>query len=74
MFDRAIEAIQEAAQDSGFVYDSSWFPWNQTEKSYELLSEQVEAEELRPKQAMGRQKRQRGREVDASSRQIPLPL
>ncbi len=46
MFDRSIEAIQQAAQDESYVYDSSWFPWNTTEKSYELLSDQEEAEDL----------------------------
>jgi hypothetical protein len=31
MFDRMIEAIQQAAQDDQFSYDSSWFPWNEAD-------------------------------------------
>jgi hypothetical protein len=26
-FDRSIEAIQQAAQDDGYTYNSSWMPW-----------------------------------------------
>jgi hypothetical protein len=45
LFDRSVEAIQQAAQDESYAYDSSWFPWNQTEKSYESLSDQEKAGE-----------------------------
>jgi hypothetical protein len=27
MFDREIAMVQQAAQDEGYVYNSSWFPW-----------------------------------------------
>ena len=27
MFDRGTEAIQQAAQDSNYIYDSAWLPW-----------------------------------------------
>jgi hypothetical protein len=30
-FDRLVEAIQQGAQDEGYLYDSSWMPW-ETEK------------------------------------------
>jgi hypothetical protein len=43
MFDRQIDAIQTAAQDSGFNYDDSWFPWYHSDKSYNSLSDQEEA-------------------------------
>lgn len=46
LFDRAIESIQQAAQDSNYSYDGSWFPWNHSEKSYESLSDQEVAAEL----------------------------
>jgi hypothetical protein len=28
MFDREISVVQQAAQDAGYIYNSSWFPWN----------------------------------------------
>jgi len=33
VFDRLIEAVQQAVQDSGYNFDSAWFPWNSTKKS-----------------------------------------
>ncbi len=45
-FDRAIEAIQQAAQDVKFNYDNSWFPWNQSGKSYDSLSDEELAAQL----------------------------
>jgi hypothetical protein len=45
MFDRVIEAIQQAAQDDNYTYDSSWFPWNDTSKDYSSFSDQHNAEE-----------------------------
>src|SRR5215471_18818814 len=32
MFDRQIDAIETAAQDTGFGYDGSWFPWYHSDK------------------------------------------
>ncbi len=43
MFDRQIDAIQTAAQDTGFSYDDSWFPWYHSDKSYNTLSDEEEA-------------------------------
>jgi hypothetical protein len=31
LFDRLVEAIQQAAQDEGYDYDSSWLPWETEE-------------------------------------------
>jgi hypothetical protein len=50
-FDRATEAIQEAAQDDGnYVYDSSWLPWDTEEASYALLEDQDKAEKRKEQQ------------------------
>ena len=46
VFDRAIESIQQAAQDVSYIYDGSWFPWNHSEKSYESLSDEEQAAKL----------------------------
>jgi len=46
MFDRMIEAIQQAAQDVNYSYDGSWFPWNHSQKSYETLSDEEQAARL----------------------------
>ena len=46
LFDRVIEAVQQAAEDSGYVYDSSWFPWNLTTKSSQSSSEEKQATEV----------------------------
>ncbi|HEY4901729.1 MAG TPA: hypothetical protein VIH91_13015 [Terriglobales bacterium] len=46
VFDRAIESIQQAAQDVNYIYDGSWFPWNHSERSYELLSDEEQASKL----------------------------
>ena len=43
MFDRQIDAIQQAVQDTGFNYDGSWFPWNQSDKSYGSLSDEQQS-------------------------------
>jgi len=45
MFDRNIEAIQQAAQDNHDLYDDSWFPWDTT-KDYALLDDQHLADDL----------------------------
>ena len=50
-FDRATEAIQEAAQDDGnYVYDSSWLPWDTEDASYALLADQDQAEKRKEQQ------------------------
>jgi hypothetical protein len=43
MFDRQINAIQTAAQDTGFSYDGSWFPWYHSDKGYNTLADQEAA-------------------------------
>ncbi len=43
MFDRQIDVIQTAAQDTGFSYDDSWFPWYHSDKSYNTLADEEEA-------------------------------
>jgi hypothetical protein len=43
MFDRQIDAIQTAAQDTGFSYDGSWFPWYHFDKAYNSLADTEEA-------------------------------
>ncbi len=45
VFDRLIEAIQQAAQDENYSYDGSWFPWSE-EKSYDRFGDQEKAEAL----------------------------
>ena len=40
LFDRVTEAIQEAAQDEQYAYDSSWFPWETEEASPAFLADQ----------------------------------
>jgi hypothetical protein len=39
-FDRKIEAIQQAALDADFDYDSSWLPWETSDPSFEHLNDQ----------------------------------
>jgi hypothetical protein len=43
-FDRTIEAIQQAAQDEGYTYDSSWLPWKQRAEEYSSRSDEMEEE------------------------------
>jgi len=45
LFDRFGEAIQQAGQDEGFVYDSSWLPWETEEQTFTHLSDQDEADD-----------------------------
>jgi hypothetical protein len=45
-FDRLVETIQQAAQDDGYSYDSSWFPWEESRKDYTHLADQQTAEDL----------------------------
>ena len=46
LFDRAIEAIQQAVEDSGYTYDGSWFPWNHFDKPFDALSDEEQAAQL----------------------------
>jgi hypothetical protein len=46
MFDRAVESIQQAAEDNNYSYDGSWFPWNQSQQSYESPSDEEQAAAL----------------------------
>jgi hypothetical protein len=39
-FDRTIDAIQQAAQDQGYTYDSSWLPWKAQAAEYSGRSDQ----------------------------------
>ena len=39
-FDRTIDAIQQAAQDQGYTYDSSWLPWKAEATEYSGRSDQ----------------------------------
>jgi len=41
-FDRTIDAIQQAAQDEGYTYDSSWLPWKARTTDYSSLADQSE--------------------------------
>ena len=41
LFDRSIESIEEAAQDEGFTYNSSWLPWQTDKRQYQLRVEQL---------------------------------
>jgi hypothetical protein len=45
LFDRYAEAIQQAAQDEGYVYDSSWLPWETEEQTYTHLKDQDQADD-----------------------------
>jgi hypothetical protein len=48
-FDRLVEAIQQAAQDEGYDYDSSWLPWDTEESSFNNLKDQDDAEDRKEK-------------------------
>jgi hypothetical protein len=41
-FDRTIEAIQQAAQDEGYTYDSSWLPWKQHAAEYSSRADNID--------------------------------
>lgn len=50
-FDEATATIQEAAQDDGYDFDSSWLPWEQQEEqTYARLDDQKMAEQDRDDQ------------------------
>jgi hypothetical protein len=44
-FDRLMEAIQQGATDEGYIYDSSWLPWETEEDKFELIRDQDTADE-----------------------------
>jgi hypothetical protein len=45
-FDRTLEAIQQAAQDEKYTYDSSWLPWKSTSaESGNLAESKAESQE-----------------------------
>jgi hypothetical protein len=44
-FDRMIDAVQQAAQDEGYTYDSSWLPWKAQAADYSGRADQ-NAEDL----------------------------
>lgn len=67
-FDRTMEAIQAAAQDETYVYDSSWLPWQLDSKDYPVRADEnaeedaAEAREGCPGMILFRR---RGREGEA---------
>lgn len=46
LFDRSVEAIQQAAQDEGYSYDASWFPWDDMVKDRDSLDDTEIAKSL----------------------------
>src|ERR1700722_15158467 len=44
-FDRTMEAVQQAAQDEYFTYDSSWLPWKSRITEYSTRDDQDKEEE-----------------------------
>jgi hypothetical protein len=44
LFDQFTAAIQDAAQDEQYDFDSSWLPWDDGSESYALLADQEEAD------------------------------
>jgi hypothetical protein len=44
-FDRQMVAVQQAAQDEGYTYDTSWLPWKTEATSYSSVSDQQRAED-----------------------------
>ena len=38
-FDRTLEALQQALQDEGYTYDSSWLPWKSRSERYQTLQD-----------------------------------
>ncbi len=50
LFDRLTEALQQAGQDQGYNYDSSWLPWIDESHQYGSLTDQQNAEALQTQQ------------------------
>ncbi len=46
LFDRLVETIQQAAQDTNYSYDGSWFPWDTDTRTYPSLSDQKKEDDL----------------------------
>jgi hypothetical protein len=46
-FDQLTEAIEHAAQEEGFAYDSFWLPWRDADQPYSSLSDNLAAIALR---------------------------
>jgi hypothetical protein len=46
VFDRQMAAVQQAAQDESYTYDSSWMPWNLDQQNLPLLADQQAADDL----------------------------
>ena len=49
LFDRSVEAIQQAAQDEGYTYDGSWFPWDDSSKNRDANDDEEIAKDLEEK-------------------------
>src|SRR5215469_6112299 len=49
LFDHFVEAVQQAAQDENYEYDSSWLPWETEEATFTNLKDQDEAEDRKEK-------------------------
>jgi hypothetical protein len=47
-FDRTMEALQQAAQDEYFTYDSSWLPWKSQITEFSSRGDQDKEEEATP--------------------------
>lgn len=45
LFDRSVDSIEDAAQDEGFTYDSSWLPWRVAAQTYNSRSDELAAKE-----------------------------
>ena len=45
VFDRTMVAIQQAAQDDGYTYNSSWFPWSTESLVYSSVQDQQRSED-----------------------------
>ena len=46
LFDREMVAIQQAAQDEGYNYNSSWLPWETESTSYTHIADEQRSEDL----------------------------
>jgi len=44
-FDRFTEVIQDAAQDEGYSYETSWLPWDEESQNYPLLADADKADD-----------------------------
>src|SRR5215472_8565317 len=46
VFDHDVAALQDGVQDSGYLFDSSWVPWDSSQP-YDSFEDEINAEELR---------------------------